>query len=134
MCPAALRALAQLTRPTRLKMILPKQQHVSDLHHLSSLQQLQHLDLEGSEGITEQALACLAQLKALTALRLLGWSRVDGTIKGLEQLAALQDLTLLSQPLQSPALAPLAALTALTRLKASEADIGDECSGPALPS
>jgi hypothetical protein len=54
------------------------------------LQQLQHLDLYASKDVTDEAVACLAQLKAFTALDLSKAWRLQGSTLG--QVAAVTSL------------------------------------------
>jgi hypothetical protein len=114
----------------------------------SSLQQLKHLALDDGRNVTDKALACLSQLKSLTALHVRYCQLVKGstlgklaaisglvslelidcgltTLEGLERLPALQCLGL-SDEVEPAQLAPLAALTALTSLVLDEIDITDE--------
>jgi hypothetical protein len=93
---------------------------VAQLRSLTALSLCRCRQLQGST---------LGQLAAISALVSLNLDDCElTTCKGLELLPALQDLTLPVE-LEAVALAPLTALTTLTRLEAAYAAITDECSG-----
>ncbi len=96
------------------------------LGFLRGLRALQHLDLQGEEGIGDEDLAALAELRDLRSLSLAGRSAIRGPgLEHLRGLARLEELDLSETSVSCPYLAPLAALP-LLRLVLREAPLCPE--------
>jgi hypothetical protein len=115
---AALDAVSQLTRPTRLILPLANNLNDKDLGRLKTAGSLRVLDLQGASFLSAEGLRQLAGHPSLEKLLLPGYLRDPQAedLAPLKELPALKNLTLRFVPVGAQTWKHLAAIPALTDL------------------